>query len=383
MDIFDALCFFKHGLRDRAIAPIGAKVAPLTDQGRNQDGKPDQKGGGQNPNGDEQSAAHQDKSGDGAAEPIAERIYVVDGDRAGMRVDRFLGTCLKTYSRSGIVKLLKKGGVRCNRDTITIASARVKSGDRLHVFPMATPIKALVPRPVDMTILFEDDDVVVIDKPSGLVTHPGAGQHDITLVHGLLHHCRGMLSRLPGDDRPGIIHRLDRDTSGVMVAVKSDRAYHCLTDQWRGHAIERRYRVFVWGTPTSDKGTIDARIGRSPVNRKKMAVVDTGKAAVTDYRLIRVFASGAMSLLDCYPRTGRTHQIRVHLTHARVPVIGDKVYKKRGCPAMPAWRALACARQALHAAELSFCHPNGKQLRFVAPLPSDLADLHTRLKALS
>jgi 23S rRNA pseudouridine1911/1915/1917 synthase len=228
-----------------------------------------------------------------------------------------------------------------------------------------------------LTILFEDDDLVVIDKPAGLVVHPSAGHADGTLVNALLFHVRG-LSGIGGELRPGIVHRLDKDTSGVMVIAKHDEAHRALTTAWNSEQVVKEYLALVYGTPSLPRGRIDAPIGRDPRDRKRMAVVAGGRRAMTDYEVVEHLRYTA--LLRCRLHTGRTHQIRVHLKHLGHPIVGDPVYSGpqwHGIPDRAIQKALASlGRQALHAARLTIPHPRtGEVLRFESEVPSDLADV--------
>lgn len=351
----------------------------------------------QNTNADKQAEGHQadddlhrshadsPPQADPQSQDEQTRICQAQPEDRGLRLDKFLLSRLEGYSRNVIVKLLRQGHVFQDGDKITSPSARVKLDDVFHIqLPPLGDDTSLRPQDIPLDVLFEDEDIILIDKPAGMVVHPATGWHGPTLVHALLHQCDGKLSTLAGDDRPGIIHRLDRGTSGVMVAAKSDQAYESLGRQWRRHKIERVYQAFVWGTPCEAEGVIEGSIGRCPKDRKKMAIVHQGgKAATSNYRIEEIFADGRMSLLECRPRSGRTHQIRVHLTHIGAPLIGDPLYRKRGVPSDPAWKKLAPNRPALHAAQLAFHHPNGQWMHFQAPLPEDLCELQRQLRTVS
>ena len=307
---------------------------------------------------------------------------------AGERLDRLLARDLPQLSRSRIKALIQSGQVTADGATIANPSYRVKPGQALAVtVPPAAPARP-EGQAIALTVLHEDEDLIVIDKPPGLVVHPAAGNPDRTLVNALIAHCGASLSGIGGERRPGIVHRLDKDTSGVMVAAKTDAAHQALSVQFADHSIDRAYTALVWGLPTPPRGTIEGRIGRSRSNRKKMAVLATGgKSARTHYAVQR--AAGTLaSLVECRLETGRTHQIRVHLAHLGHPVVGDPVYGRgaagRLAKADPLRRApvLAFARQALHAHLLGFDHPHtGTRVRFTAAIPQDMRDLVENLES--
>jgi 23S rRNA pseudouridine1911/1915/1917 synthase len=296
---------------------------------------------------------------------------------SGTRLDRALGELFPGHSRSLFARLIEEGHVRLNRAVVTKPSSRVEEGHEVEVaFPPPAPTTAAA-QDVPITFLFEDDDIAVIDKPAGLVVHPAAGHADGTLVNALLFHVRD-LSGIGGELRPGIVHRLDKDTSGVMVVAKHDDAHRKLTAAWGTDAVRKEYLALVYGTPSQAGGTIDAPIARDPRDRKRMAIVRDGRRAVTDYQVVEPLRY--VSLVRCRLHTGRTHQIRVHLKHLGHPIVGDPVYSGpqwRGIPDKKAQKALASMeRQALHAASIAFTHPRtGEAMRFEAPLPADLAEL--------
>ncbi len=302
---------------------------------------------------------------------------------SGARLDKALAEALPALSRSRIQALIGAGQLSLDGQTIADTSARVKPGQRWHLLvPAATPALAL-PQNIPLTILYEDAALLVIDKPAGMVVHPAAGNYDGTLVNALLHHCAGRLSGIGGVARPGIVHRLDKDTSGLMVVAKTDSAHVTLAAQFADRSLSRTYAALVWGVPRPASGQIDTLIGRSPANRQKMAVVaKSGKVAVTLYSVKQAFAAGA-ALVECVLKTGRTHQIRVHMSHIGHPLIGDPLYGSPGkrAKALPPGIAQAVAgfqRQALHARALRFVHPTtGQTMTFDSPLPVDLANLLT------
>jgi len=308
---------------------------------------------------------------------------------AGRRLDQFLSEALPGLSRSRLKSLIQAGRLTTGGATITEPSYRVKPG---QAFALRVP----APRPatpaaqaIALDIVYEDDDLVVIDKPAGLVVHPAPGNPDETLVNALIAHCGESLSGIGGVQRPGIVHRLDKETSGLLVAAKNDAAHAGLARQFADRSLSRAYLALVWGTPRPSEGEIAGNIGRHPVNRKRMAVLRRGgRAALTRYRVVEIFAGGAASAVECRLATGRTHQIRVHLAWRGHGVIGDPVYggKRRKGGGRPALTEAAAGmtRQALHARALAFRHPRtGEAMRFESPLPADMAALAAALRRLS
>jgi 23S rRNA pseudouridine1911/1915/1917 synthase len=275
------------------------------------------------------------------------------------RLDQYLAGLLEGQSRSQVQRLIAQGHVRLN-DGPARAGSRLHAGDRLNwELPPPTPT-ALQPESIDLRILYEDDDLVVIDKPAGLVVHPGPGHPTGTLVHGLLGRGPGW-STIGGTERPGIVHRLDRDTSGLMVVARNDEAHRELARQLQRRIIRRRYRAIVVGEVADPAARIEAPIGRDPKNRQRMAVVANGREAITEFR--RLGLAGGHSLLEVTLGTGRTHQIRVHLAYIHHPVLGDPVYGRR---------SPIIARPALHAEALTFRHPRtGKVMSWQTPPPDD------------
>ena len=320
----------------------------------------------------------------------AEYQVTADESDRGTRLDRWLAVRLPELSRSRLKALIEAGMVSQGGATIDEPSMRVKPGQRFDVtVPDATP-----PTPegqaIPLSVVYEDDQLIVVDKAAGLVTHPAPGNPDRTLVNALIAHCGASLSGIGGVRRPGIVHRLDKDTSGLIVAAKSDQAYQVLAAQFQARTIGRSYFALVWGRPTPARGAIQGNIGRSPRNRKKMAVVSRGgKPAVTHYARDLSRTDGLVSALTCRLETGRTHQIRVHLSHQGHPLLGDPLYgggdsrRARRLPA-PARAALAAfERQALHAKSLAFDHPTlAKRLEFNSDLPLDLKNLTSSLELL-
>ncbi len=322
------------------------------------------------------------------------RIAVAEG-QTGERLDRFLARALPDLSRSRLQLLIEKGGITRGGATIGDANTRVKPGETYEVsVPAALPA---LPQGQDipLSVVFEDSDLIVIDKPAGLVVHPAAGNPDGTLVNALIAHCGPTLIGIGGKARPGIVHRLDKDTSGLLVAAKNDRAMKSLAKQFAAHATERAYNAVTWGSPRLGEGLIEGDIGRNPFDRKRMAVQrGRGKPARTRYHVIERFGDPARafaSLVECRLETGRTHQIRVHLTHIGHPLIGDPTYGRAHRPPRPKTDVEAQAfsaaaefpRQALHAWLLGFHHPTTqKVMTFRSPWPEDFAALVESLRRL-
>jgi 23S rRNA pseudouridine1911/1915/1917 synthase len=321
-----------------------------------------------------------------------------DAGHQGMRLDRFLAECLPELSRTRLQSLIKEGRVSLGRATIVDPQYRVKPGERFTItVPPATPAEPGA-ESIPLDIVYEDEDLIVIDKPVGLVVHPGAGHAEGTLVNALIAHCGESLSGIGGVARPGIVHRLDKDTSGLMVVAKTDQAHRALAAQFADHGrtgeLERGYLALVWGAPSRAQGTIDAPIGRHPASRTKMAVLPQGKGreAVTHWRVVENFGpkrAPVASLIECSLETGRTHQVRVHLASIGHPLIGDPLYGKgfksklRAMPEPPRDKLVALNRQALHAAHLAFVHPTtGTLLKFNSPLPPDLSGIVEAFKEL-
>jgi len=317
-------------------------------------------------------------------------VHTVEEDEGGQRLDRVLAGCHPVLSRSRLKTLIEEGRVSVGGQTITEPSYRVKPGQTCAtIVPEAEPC---VPQgqAIPLDILYEDAELVVIDKPAGLVVHPAPGNPDLTLVNALIAHCGDSLSGIGGVRRPGIVHRLDKDTSGVMVAAKTDAAHRSLTRQFERKTAERAYLALVWGVPVPPAGRIEGNIGRDPRNRKKMAVVGAGrgKAAATNYRVVRRFRDRA-SLVECRLETGRTHQVRVHLTHIGHAVVGDPLYGRisrariKDLPGTVVEALRSFSRQALHATLLAFNHPEtGERLSFESALPKDMNELCDILESI-
>lgn len=306
----------------------------------------------------------------------------VDASQAGTRLDKWLVARLPDLSRSRLQALISEGYVEDEDGPVENASAKVREGETyLVTIPPAEPALPL-PEDIPLEIIYEDDHLVVLFKPAGMVVHPAPGNMSQTLVNALLHHCAGSLSGIGGVRRPGIVHRLDKDTSGLMVAAKSDEAHRGLAEQFAEHSITRAYQALCWGVPTPRQGEITGRIGRSSTDRKKMAVVSRGgKEALTRFKVLKAFADVA-ALIECRLATGRTHQIRVHMTSIGHPLVGDPVYGRgrtaKGKSLTPAQKQALdqFPRQALHAYLLGFTHPvTRERLEFSHDLPIDLKDM--------
>jgi 23S rRNA pseudouridine1911/1915/1917 synthase len=299
----------------------------------------------------------------------------------GWRLDRALASAVPTLSRERIKALISAGQVRRTDGALTRdPAAKARAGE---IFAVEVP----APRPahneaqaIDLVVAYEDEHLIVVDKPAGMVVHPAAGNFDGTLVNALLHHCAGNLSGIGGVARPGIVHRIDKDTSGLIVAAKTDRAHEGLARQFAAHTIDRRYLAIVNGMPTPSEGRIEANLARSDANRKKVAVVGEGrgKRAVTHYKVIRPLAESA--LVECRLETGRTHQVRVHMAEIGHALLGDPVYGRTRPAHRDVLKRLGFQRQALHAARLGFVHPiNSHALSFDSAMPSDMQELFTAL----
>jgi 23S rRNA pseudouridine1911/1915/1917 synthase len=288
---------------------------------------------------------------------------VVPPNEAKLRLDQFLAKRLPEFSRSRLQQLIRDGFVQLNNSTVRPRQI-VRAGDKIELTePPLEKIETL-PEPIPLEILFEDDDLLVINKPAGLVVHPGAGHREHTLVHALLNHC-ATLSGIGGKERPGIVHRLDKETSGALVVAKNDATHRGLSKQFADRTVEKIYLALATGKLRKPAGVIEENIARHPVHRQRMsATAPRGRTAKTEYRVVR--SSNRGSLLECRLHSGRTHQIRVHLHHLGHPVVGDKVYAPR--------RAKDFPRQMLHSWKLGFRHPRTEEWKiFEAPLPDDFA----------
>ncbi|MBI4666352.1 MAG: RluA family pseudouridine synthase [Nitrospinae bacterium] len=300
-------------------------------------------------------------------EGINSVTLTVPPDSAGARIDKFIADSPAGLSRSFVQKLLDEGLVSVS-GKVAHASTKLKSGDTVaFTIPAPKPAQVL-PENIPLDVVYEDDDIIVINKPAGMVAHPAAGHFTGTLVHALLEHCMGNLSGVGGELRPGIVHRLDKDTTGLIVAAKNDRAHQSLTNQLSERAMSRVYVAVVKGSPKQAEGVVEANIGRHPKQRKKMAVLKRGgRPAATKYRVTQNL--GKASVVELSLLTGRTHQIRVHMQSINCPVAGDQDYARSG-------GGYPIKRQALHAWRLKLVHPvSGEHMEFSAPLPEDMTQL--------
>jgi 23S rRNA pseudouridine1911/1915/1917 synthase len=289
--------------------------------------------------------------------------FIVSENDAKLRLDQFLAKRLPEYSRSRLQQLIRSGFVRLNERT-TRPRRIVRCGDKIDLREPPPEKIEIQPEHIPLDVLFEDNDLIVINKPAGLTVHPGAGQREHTLVSALLSHC-ATLSGIGGKERPGIVHRLDKETSGCLVVAKDDMAHRELSKQFAARTVEKIYLALVAGKLRKAAGVIEEKIGRHPVHRQRMRVTSLrGRTAKTEYRVIR--SSDQASLIECRLHSGRTHQIRVHLHHLGNPILGDKIYARRFAKNFP--------RQMLHAWKLGFRHPAiGEWRNFEAPLPDDFA----------
>lgn len=310
----------------------------------------------------------------GAQSTISVRI---DDAQHGWRVDRALAAAVPMLSRERLKVLISAGHVYRQTGLLRDPATKVSGGDDFTIdIPEPKPAHNIA-QDIALTVVFEDDYLLVVDKPAGLVVHPAAGNFDGTLVNALLHHCAGRLSGIGGVARPGIVHRIDKDTSGLLVVAKTDPAHEGLSAQFAAHSIDRRYKALVAGIPTS--GSVDAPLARSPHDRKKVAIQAGGKRAVTHYTLTMPLKNNA-ALIECRLETGRTHQVRVHMTSIGHPLLGDPVYGRTRPHHRSVLDNIDFKRQALHAAELGFVHPVSREtLQFESEMPDDMQRL---LKAL-
>jgi len=324
------------------------------------------------------------------AEPAAAATTIrAAAGEAGLRLDRMLAIRLRALSRTRLKRLIESGHVTSEGMALRDPAQRVRDGQNFVVIIPEDEDPTPVAQPMPLEIRFEDAHLIVIDKPAGMVVHPAPGNPDGTLVNALISHCGASLSGIGGVRRPGIVHRLDKDTSGLMVVAKTEAAHQALSRDFALRRIDRAYAAFLWGVPAPLAGEIVGNIGRSATNRKKMAVVGEGrgKPAVTRYRVERSFQARA-ALVECRLGTGRTHQIRVHLAHRGHPLIGDALYGTRAGRAVARGGGVgpeiaAFPRQALHARLLGFTHPAGRgHLVFDSSLPADLNDLKADLERL-
>lgn len=296
----------------------------------------------------------------------------VSPEDAGVRIDKYLAEQLPDITRSYLQKLLKDGSVQMNGKPVK-ASTKTAVGAVIALTIPEPEEPEILPENIPLDILYEDSDVILINKPKNMVVHPAAGHYTGTLVNALMYHCRGDLSGINGVLRPGIVHRIDKDTTGVLIVCKNDRAHNALAEQLKEHSITRKYRAIVCGNLKEDEGTVDAPLGRHPQDRKKMAIVRSGgKRAVTHYRVLERF--GNDTYIECQLETGRTHQIRVHMASLGHPLLGDEIYGRAKSP-------FKLEGQTLHAMVLGFIHPTtGEYMEFEAPLPEYFEKLLKKLR---
>ena len=289
-----------------------------------------------------------------------------------MRLDKYLAEQFPEQTRSYLQKLIKEGAVLVNGKSVK-TGFQLSKGDEVSVSIPEPKELDVEPQKMDLDIVYEDDDVILINKPKGMVVHPAPGHTTDTLVNGLLYHCKDNLSGINGVARPGIVHRIDRDTTGILIVCKNDMSHNSIAAQLKEHSINRRYRALVHGNLKDDTGTVEGPIGRHPIDRKKMSINEkNGKPAVTHYTVLERF--GNYTLIECKLETGRTHQIRVHMTSIGHPLVGDEVYGPAKCP-------FKLQGQCLHAMILGFVHPRtGEYMEFSADLPAYFEDLLRKLR---
>ena len=303
---------------------------------------------------------------------MEEFFFEVGNGEQNLRIDKYLAQKLPDQSRSYIQKLIKDEQVTVHNQKIK-SNYKVQSGDQLRVELPKLQEPDILPEDIPLDILYEDEDVLVINKPKGMVVHPSAGHYSHTVVNAVLFHCKGQLSGINGVLRPGIVHRIDMDTTGAIVICKNDKAHQILAEQLKEHSITRKYRALVCGNLKEDTGTIVGAIGRHPIDRKKMAINEkNGKPAVTHYKVLERF--GNYTYIECQLETGRTHQIRVHMASKGHPLLGDTLYGPTKCP-------FKLQGQCLHAMVLGFMHPStGEYMEFEAPLPNYFIHLLQNLR---
>lgn len=305
-----------------------------------------------------------------------QKLIQASAEHSGIRIDRFLSEQLPEHSRSYIQKLIKDGQVSIEGKAVK-SNYKITGSEEIALLIPDQVIPDILPEDIPLDILYEDQDLIVINKPKGMVVHPAAGHYSGTLVNALMYHCKDDLSGINGVMRPGIVHRIDRNTTGSLLVCKNDFAHNAIAEQLKVHSITRRYRAIVHGNLKDDQGTVDAPIGRHPIDRKKMAIEPrNGRDAITHYRVLERF--GNYTYIECQLETGRTHQIRVHMSSIHHPIVGDDVYGPAKCPFS------GLQGQTLHAQVLGFIHPRtGEYMEFSAPLPEYFENLLTKLRSTS
>jgi 23S rRNA pseudouridine1911/1915/1917 synthase len=319
-------------------------------------------------------------------ESLERRIFTVTHEASGERLDKALAVQHQDCSRTYIKCLIEQGRVTIDGAVSKAPSQKVEEGTEIVIYMPEPEETAIDPEDIPLNIVFEDEDLLVINKPAGMVVHPGAGNYTHTLVNALLYHCRDDLSGIGGSARPGIVHRIDKDTSGLIIVAKNDKAHRKLSAQLASRTLSRKYICLVLGVPVPPAGTIDRPLGRHRTDRLKMAVKPGGREAVTDYTVIKQ-KNNSFALTRCSLRTGRTHQIRVHMQAIKNPIIGDPLYgpqhtallaaiKRAGLTDEAGKLLVSLERQALHAEQLSFVHPSSsEEMNFKAPLPEDIENI--------
>lgn len=305
-----------------------------------------------------------------------QKLIQASAEHSGIRIDRFLSEQLPEHSRSYIQKLIKDGRVSIGGKTVK-SNYKIAGTEEISLLVPDQVLPDILPEDIPLDILYEDQDLIVVNKPKGMVVHPAAGHYSGTLVNALMYHCKDDLSGINGVMRPGIVHRIDRNTTGSLLVCKNDFAHNAIAEQLKVHSITRKYRAIVHGNLKNDQGTVDAPIGRHPIDRKKMAIEPrNGRDAITHYRVLERF--GNYTYIECQLETGRTHQIRVHMSSIHHPIVGDDVYGPAKCPFS------GLQGQTLHAQVLGFIHPRtGEYMEFSAPLPEYFENLLTKLRSAS
>lgn len=318
--------------------------------------------------------APEDESSEKRTSPAFHEFKISKDEPSGVRLDKYLSDKLPDLTRSRLQRLIKDGAVLVNGSSAKV-STKLSAGDRIFLTMPEPEEFSAKPENIPLDILYEDDDLLIVNKPKGMVVHPASGHYTGTLVNAVLYHCQGSLSGINGVLRPGIVHRIDRNTTGSLIICKNDKAHQCIADQLKVHSITRKYRAIVHGRLTED-GVVHTTIGRHPLNRKEMAVnVPNGKDAVTHYHVLETFDK--FTYIECQLETGRTHQIRVHMKSIGHPILGDDVYGPAKCP-FPGLEG-----QTLHAMTIGFLHPTtGNYMEFEAPLPDYFEQLLKKLRVL-